>query len=140
MIPVGSTAVREAIELHQPLLALHGHIHKSKGARKIGRTLCINPGSSYALRRLDGAIMKLKGDRVKRHESSSDEYTDGGGCRGTRGGRIGEGPVWDATERGCYGWTSRGAGPIGTTQWRASTNPWRRAPVRRCGGSGREAG
>jgi uncharacterized protein len=68
MIPVGSTAVREAIELHQPLLALHGHIHESKGARRIGRTLCINPGSSYALGQLDGVIVELKGDRVKRNQ------------------------------------------------------------------------
>src|SRR6195256_3079826 len=28
--PVGSTAVREAIERHQPLISLHGHIHESK--------------------------------------------------------------------------------------------------------------
>jgi uncharacterized protein len=63
--PVGSTAVRAAIERHQPLLALHGHIHESKGSRKIGRTLCINPGSSYALGQLDGVVVDLKGDRVK---------------------------------------------------------------------------
>jgi len=36
---VGSTAVRTAIERHQPPLALHGHIHESRGAVKIGRTL-----------------------------------------------------------------------------------------------------
>jgi Icc-related predicted phosphoesterase len=41
--PVGSTAVRQAIEQHQPLLSLHGHIHESKGATKIGKTLAINP-------------------------------------------------------------------------------------------------
>jgi Icc-related predicted phosphoesterase len=68
MAPVGSTAVRQAIERHQPLLALHGHIHESKGSRKIGRTLCINPGSSYALGQLDGVIVDLKGDRVKRFQ------------------------------------------------------------------------
>jgi uncharacterized protein len=43
--PVGSTAVRELIENYQPLLAIHGHIHESGGERKIGKTLCINPGS-----------------------------------------------------------------------------------------------
>ncbi len=68
MAPVGSTAVREAIERHQPLLGLHGHIHESKGARRIGRTLCINPGSSYSLGQLDGVIVELKGDRVKRNQ------------------------------------------------------------------------
>jgi Icc-related predicted phosphoesterase len=43
--PVGSTAVRRLIENHQPVLAIHGHIHESGGERKIGKTLCINPGS-----------------------------------------------------------------------------------------------
>jgi uncharacterized protein len=43
--PVGSTAVRRIIEDYQPLLAIHGHIHESGGERKIGKTLCINPGS-----------------------------------------------------------------------------------------------
>ena len=43
--PVGSTAVRRLIERYQPLLTIHGHIHESGGERKIGKTLCINPGS-----------------------------------------------------------------------------------------------
>jgi Icc-related predicted phosphoesterase len=43
--PVGSTAVRRIIETYQPLLAIHGHIHESGGERKIGDTMCINPGS-----------------------------------------------------------------------------------------------
>ncbi len=43
--PVGSTAVRRIIDEYQPLLAIHGHIHESGGERKIGKTLCINPGS-----------------------------------------------------------------------------------------------
>jgi uncharacterized protein len=43
--PVGSTAVRRIIEDFEPLLAIHGHIHESGGEQKIGRTLCINPGS-----------------------------------------------------------------------------------------------
>jgi len=57
--PVGSTAVREAIERHQPLLSLHGHIHESKGAIKIGKTLSINPGSAYEEGMLMGAIVQL---------------------------------------------------------------------------------
>jgi Icc-related predicted phosphoesterase len=68
MAPAGSTAVREAIERYQPLLALHGHIHESKGSIKIGRTLCLNPGSSYGLGQLDGVIVELKGDKVRRHQ------------------------------------------------------------------------
>jgi uncharacterized protein len=43
--PVGSTAVRRLIETYQPLLAVHGHIHEAGGERRIGQTLCINPGS-----------------------------------------------------------------------------------------------
>jgi len=43
--PVGSTAVRRLIEAYQPVLAIHGHIHESGGERRIGDTLCINPGS-----------------------------------------------------------------------------------------------
>jgi uncharacterized protein len=43
--PVGSTAVRRIIEEYQPVLAIHGHIHESGGERKIGKTLCVNPGS-----------------------------------------------------------------------------------------------
>src|SRR5207244_7567484 len=57
--PVGSTAVREAIERHQPLLSLHGHIHESKGAVKLGKTLAINPGSSYDEGSLMSAIINL---------------------------------------------------------------------------------
>lgn len=68
MEPVGSVAVRRAIERHQPALALHGHIHESKGAKRIGRTLCINPGSSYSLGQLDGVIVELGRHGVKRHQ------------------------------------------------------------------------
>jgi Icc-related predicted phosphoesterase len=57
--PVGSTAVRAAIERHQPALSLHGHIHESKGAIKIGKTLAINPGSAYEEGMLMGAIVQL---------------------------------------------------------------------------------
>ena len=44
IIPVGSHAVRDAIKRYQPVVGLHGHIHESRGAQKIGRTLCVNPG------------------------------------------------------------------------------------------------
>ena len=43
--PVGSIAVRRLIEERQPLLSIHGHIHESGGERKIGATVCVNPGS-----------------------------------------------------------------------------------------------
>ncbi len=64
MIPVGSSAVREAIERYQPLLALHGHVHESAGATRIGRTLCINPGSEYHTGRISGCLIQLRSDRV----------------------------------------------------------------------------
>jgi uncharacterized protein len=64
MIPVGSTAVRELIERYQPLLGLHGHVHESAGATRIGRTLCINPGSDYHTGRIAGCLMQLREDRV----------------------------------------------------------------------------
>ena len=66
-VPLGSTAVREAIEKHQPALSLHGHIHESRGNARIGRTLCINPGSAYEQGDLLGAVVDLEGGKkVKR--------------------------------------------------------------------------
>jgi len=65
LIPVGSTAVREAIERYKPLAALHGHIHESAGAARIGRTLCLNPGSDYHTGRISGVIVNLRGDTVR---------------------------------------------------------------------------
>jgi Icc-related predicted phosphoesterase len=66
-VPLGSTAVRDAIEKHQPALSLHGHIHESRGNARIGRTLCINPGSSYEQGELLGAVVDLEGGKkVKR--------------------------------------------------------------------------
>jgi len=64
-VPVGSTAVRDVIERHQPMLALHGHVHESAGAIRIGRTLCINPGSDYHTGRISGCLMSLRGEDVK---------------------------------------------------------------------------
>lgn len=59
MVPVGSTAVRDAIERHQPLLGLHGHIHESKGIKKLGATTIANPGSEYQEGLLDGVLIDL---------------------------------------------------------------------------------
>ncbi len=59
MVPVGSTAVRGAIEKHQPLVGLHGHIHESRSAQKVGRTVCINPGSEYGEGVLRGVVIQL---------------------------------------------------------------------------------
>jgi Icc-related predicted phosphoesterase len=68
IVPVGSRAVRNVIERHQPLLALHGHIHESRGAATIGRTVCLNPGSAYSEGVIDGVLADLDGDRVVRHQ------------------------------------------------------------------------
>lgn len=59
MSAVGSRSVREAIENHQPLLSLHGHVHESRGVQRLGRTLTINPGSTYSDGILQGAIINL---------------------------------------------------------------------------------
>jgi Icc-related predicted phosphoesterase len=61
-VPVGSTAVRSVIEKYQPMLGLHGHLHESQGAIHIGKTLCINPGSSYSTGILKGALIEIKPD------------------------------------------------------------------------------
>ena len=67
-IPVGSTAVRQVIEEYQPLLALHGHIHESRGEARIGRTLCINSGSEYNSGRIHGVTVKLGASDVVSHQ------------------------------------------------------------------------
>jgi uncharacterized protein len=62
IIPVGSHAVRDAIKRYQPVVGLHGHIHESRGAQKIGRTLCVNPGSDYSSGVLRGAVIDIAQD------------------------------------------------------------------------------
>jgi len=67
MISVGSLAARNAIKKHQPLLGLHGHIHESRGVEKLGRTLCLNPGSEYNEGILRGVIIDLENCAVKNY-------------------------------------------------------------------------
>ena len=62
IVPVGSHAVRDAIKRYQPVVSLHGHIHESRGVQKIGRTLCVNPGSDYSAGVLRGAVLDIAGD------------------------------------------------------------------------------
>jgi uncharacterized protein len=66
MKPVGSTAVRDAILEYQPLLSLHGHIHESRGTQKLGRTVAINPGSTYNDWSLQGVIVDLDDKQITR--------------------------------------------------------------------------
>lgn len=68
LVPIGSTAVRRLIEERQPVLALHGHVHESRAATKIGRTVCINPGSAYSEGVIDGVVVELSRDRVKSYQ------------------------------------------------------------------------
>ncbi len=60
---VGSEAVRRVLERYQPMLGLHGHIHESRGAVRLGSTLAINPGSEYGDGILCGALLEIDGKR-----------------------------------------------------------------------------
>ena len=72
MGPAGSIAVRAVIEQYQPLISLHGHIHESRGTARIGKTVCINPGSAYGEGVLHGALFELdKRKGLKRHQLTS---------------------------------------------------------------------
>jgi Icc-related predicted phosphoesterase len=64
-IHVGSHAVAKMIQKYQPLIGLHGHIHESRGAQKVKRTLIINPGSEYSEGILKGAMIVLEKGKVK---------------------------------------------------------------------------
>jgi Icc-related predicted phosphoesterase len=59
MIPVGSTATRDAIRKYRPLIGLHGHIHESKGIKKLDGIPITNPGSEYGEGILDGVLIDI---------------------------------------------------------------------------------
>jgi len=63
--PVGSTAVRRLIEERQPVLSVHGHVHESGGERKIGRTVCVNPGSEANHGILLGYLVDIGEDGIE---------------------------------------------------------------------------
>ncbi len=67
MFGAGSTAVRDVIQTHQPILSLHGHIHESGGMARIGRTVAINPGSEYSDGILRGALVTVDARKKKVH-------------------------------------------------------------------------
>jgi Icc-related predicted phosphoesterase len=68
----GSEAVRAVIEAYQPLIALHGHIHESRGVARLGKTLCVNPGSEYSEGVLHGALLEFDGRKgLKRYQLTS---------------------------------------------------------------------
>ncbi len=66
---VGSDAVRNVIQRYQPLVALHGHIHESRGVARIGKTQAFNPGSEYSEGVLRGLILTIEaGKGVRSHQ------------------------------------------------------------------------
>jgi uncharacterized protein len=74
MRAVGSTACRAVLERYQPLLGFHGHLHESRGTFKLGRTLCINPGSEYSEGILRGAIVDVN---EKKRKVKSTQFVSG---------------------------------------------------------------
>jgi Icc-related predicted phosphoesterase len=64
--PVGSTGVLEAVQQVRPLLSVHGHIHESGGEKKIGPTLCVNPGSEAGSGIVRGYLIDVSSDGVER--------------------------------------------------------------------------
>lgn len=59
MVPVGSTATRDAIKKYRPMVGLHGHIHESKGVKKLDGVTIANPGSEYGEGILDGLLVDI---------------------------------------------------------------------------------
>ena len=58
MTSVGSEGVRRLLAKHEPMLGLHGHIHESRGAVRLGHTLAerLRP-------KVTGAPPELGGER-----------------------------------------------------------------------------
>lgn len=65
MIGAGSTTVRDLIMKYQPTVGLHGHIHESAGAIRLGKTICINPGSEYSDGILRGCLLTIDEKKKK---------------------------------------------------------------------------
>jgi Icc-related predicted phosphoesterase len=67
----GSHSVRRALETHQPMLGLHGHIHESMSVARIGRTVCVNPGSEYGEGLLRGCLVNFSDGVVQSYQMTS---------------------------------------------------------------------
>jgi len=67
----GSKSVRRAIETYQPMLGLHGHIHESQSVARLGRTVCINPGSEYGEGILRGCLVNFSDGMVESFQMTS---------------------------------------------------------------------
>lgn len=66
MIPVGSKAVMKFVRKYQPELGLFGHIHEASGFVRIGRTLCLNPGSEYDRNVFRGYLIDISKDKIEK--------------------------------------------------------------------------
>jgi Icc-related predicted phosphoesterase len=71
MESVGSKEVRRLIERYQPAVTLHGHIHEARGAVKLGRSVCINPGSVYSEGALHGVLIELARGKSPKYQLTS---------------------------------------------------------------------
>jgi len=67
----GSTAIRASIERYQPMLGLHGHIHESQAAARLGRTVCVNPGSEYGEGILRGCLITIADGKVTNYQMTA---------------------------------------------------------------------
>ena len=67
----GSHSVRQAIEKYKPMLGLHGHIHESQAVARIGRTVCVNPGSEYGEGVLRGCLLTFAEGKVEGFQMTS---------------------------------------------------------------------
>lgn len=67
----GSQAVTDALQVYQPTVGLHGHIHESRGMTAYGRTPAYNPGSEYGEGVLRGLIVAIRGGEVIGHQFTS---------------------------------------------------------------------
>jgi len=68
---VGSKAIKEFIKKEQPPLTLHGHIHEASQIGswkdKIGKTICLNPGSDHFNSKLNYIIIYLDNLKEIKH-------------------------------------------------------------------------
>ncbi len=65
MTSAGSIATRNAILKYRPLAGLHGHIHEAKGVVRLGKTVCLNPGSEYGEGILRGVLGQVEDGKLR---------------------------------------------------------------------------
>ncbi|MEK6608383.1 MAG: metallophosphoesterase [Myxococcota bacterium] len=68
---VGSTAVRDFLARAQPDASVSGHVHESRGAVRLGRTLAVNPGGFTAHWRYADLTLGAAGFRAELRQSAA---------------------------------------------------------------------